>query len=332
MVGRRRARTFSVYLASWLALFALAPVLLPTTLAIDSIRFAIGNRSLTATRLLAMAVAYLTAEVVGVSVAGMQWLASGFGRRTRQLERWSYWLQGQWTSFMMAAVLRIFSMSLRVNGLESTRPGPYILMMRHASMVDVLLPATLIAHRQGLRLRWILKNELLMDPALDVVGRRLPNHFVDRTGTDTAAEVAAIRQLAEDLGPDDAVMIYPEGTRFSPVKRDRLVDRMTRAFPEHEARLAALTHVLPPQPAGSLALLEGGYDVVFATHAGLEGLASLRNIWTRGLTGTDIAIEFWRARGEHIPQEEGERLAWLLDRWGELDRRTAILEKAEPGR
>lgn len=324
---QRRLKTIPILTIAWLATLLLLPVLIIAGLAIDVARLFTGNRSFSTLRLFLVGVAYTTAEVVGVAAAGVQWIASGFGANQTLLMRWSYRLQAKWTAFLLATIRRAFSIRLEAAGLETTEKGPYVLMMRHASMIDVLLPASLIAHQRGVKLRWILKRELLSDPALDIVGSRLPNHFVDRTGRDTTAELEAIGALADDLQPDEAVMIYPEGTRFNVKKRDVMAKRMSRVYPELATQIGSLDSVLPPQPGGALTLLESGYDVVFGTHSGLAGLASLKQIWSGDLVGTTIRVEFWRVPGPVGPPED--RLGWLIDQWVEVDTRTKRLSRAD---
>ena len=68
-------------------------------------------------------------------------------------------------------------------GTRSIAPGPVVLMMRHASLVDTLLPTVLVLRRHRIRLRYVLKRELLWDPALDLAGNVLPNYFLDRAST-----------------------------------------------------------------------------------------------------------------------------------------------------
>ncbi|MDC0708578.1 hypothetical protein POL68_08865 [Stigmatella sp. ncwal1] len=48
--------------------------------------------------------------------------------------------------------------------------------------------------RRG-QLKYVLKRELLWDPCLDVVGRRLPNVFVERSGDRGKAEIEAVATL-----------------------------------------------------------------------------------------------------------------------------------------
>ena len=108
--------------------------------------------------------------------------------------------------------------------------GPVIVMMRHASIVDNLLPAGLVSLPHRIRLRYVLKKELLWDPVLDIGGQRLPNVFVRREG-DSATEITRIRRLAIGLTERDGVLIYPEGTRFTAKKRDQAIRRLERTDP-----------------------------------------------------------------------------------------------------
>lgn len=52
---------------------------------------------------------------------------------------------------------------LEVEGVNALQPGPLVVLMRHASLADTLLPAVVIASH-GIRLRYVLKRELLWDP------------------------------------------------------------------------------------------------------------------------------------------------------------------------
>ena len=177
----------------------------------------------------------------------------------------------------------LFRVSLDVEGDEATAPGPMVLMMRHASLADTLLPTVLVLRRHKIRLRYVLKRELLWDPALDLAGNVLPNYFVDRRSTDAAAEVERVRSLGVGLGESDGVLIYPEGTRFTEEKRERVIEILRHRFPHLVERAEALRGVLAPRQAGVLALLEAGTDVVVCAHVGLDGLSHVKRIWRGGL-------------------------------------------------
>ena len=59
-------------------------------------------------------------------------------------------------------------------------------------MGDTVLPVVFFALPTGVRLRYVLKRELLFDPCLDIVGQRLPNYFARRGAGATEQEVAGV--------------------------------------------------------------------------------------------------------------------------------------------
>ena len=104
------------------------------------------------------------------------------------------------------------------------------MLIRHASIVDNLLPAELVARPHGIRLRYVLKRELLADPCLDIAGRRLPNYFV-RRGTGEAQELERVRALGHGLGPARRRADLPRGDALhagAPSARDRAHRRARR--------------------------------------------------------------------------------------------------------
>jgi 1-acyl-sn-glycerol-3-phosphate acyltransferase len=235
--------------------------------------------------------------------------------------RWHYALQTLWGRALFAAARALFGLRLDVSGDDTAACGPFLLFPRHSSMADTLLPVVLLAHRYGMRFRWVLKRELLWDPCLDVVGQRLPNVFVRRGSDDAAGEIAAVRDLAADLGPRDGVMIYPEGTRFTPSKQARAREIIAQSDPARAARLEGLRHLLPPRTGGPLALLEArpDLDVVFMAHAGLDGAATLGDAWGGALIGRTVHVAFWRVPAAAIPRDPVERLRWLDGEWLRMD-------------
>ncbi len=71
-------------------------------------------------------------------------------------------------------------------------PGPLVVLSRHASIVDNILPFQLFTRHKRIWLRYVLKRELLVDPSLDIAGNWLPNYFVDRGGSDSDRELEAV--------------------------------------------------------------------------------------------------------------------------------------------
>ncbi|MCA9620428.1 MAG: lysophospholipid acyltransferase family protein, partial [Myxococcales bacterium] len=205
-------------------------------------------------------------------------------------------------------------------GDEVFATGPVLVMARHSSVADTVLPVMLAGERHGLVLRWVLKRELLWDPCLDIVGHRLDNCFVSRMPEEGSADVARVAALMDDLGPGEGVMIYPEGTRFSAQKRRALLDKATKRGDETlRARVARFQHVLPPRLGGASALLARGTDLVFLAHVGLEGSATFWDLARGGLIGQPVRVKAWRIPAREVPAEPEARIAFLHDQWAKVD-------------
>ncbi len=317
----RRLRTIPTFAGGLLLLVALAPLLLPLIALADSIRWLVRRRHWMGLRLYLFGVVYLAAELVGLIALGAVWLAAGFGRFRRRLLDWTFAIQQAWAGTLFAAVRMIFGLRFAVTGEEVVAPGPILLLARHASIVDNLLPSALVSKPHGIRLRYVLKRELLSDPCLDVAGNRLPNYFVDRDSHDTAAELDAIRELGGGIGPQEGVLIYPEGTRFTPAKQARALEKLRQGDPLISKRAQRLRHLLPPRLGGSLALLDAASpaDVVVLAHYGLDGFAQLRDIWAGGMVDTTVRVDFRRIPRSELPTEQADRITWLYDVWERVD-------------
>jgi len=267
---------------------------------------------------------YLCCEIIGIAAAAAVWLANlggGAGCHARFM-RWNFSVQCWWARTLLSGARHIFGLRIAVEPSDPVAPGPIILFIRHASLGDTLLPAVLISDPHGIVLRYVLKRELLWDPCLDIVGHRLPNYFVRRGSGDSAGEIAAIQGLMRDLGAHDGVLIYPEGTRFTPAKRARILARSTASG---DARLyewaGTLTHVLPPRLGGPLALLaaDAGADAVFCAHTGFEDTATVRDLFRGALVGRAIRVGFWRIPFAEIPRDAAARTEWLYAQWRRMD-------------
>jgi 1-acyl-sn-glycerol-3-phosphate acyltransferase len=261
--------------------------------------------------------------MVGLAISGVLWMWRALAGI--EATRWTdlhFRLEAWWGTGLFRAVVRLFGLRLEVEGKADLGRGPYLLLVRHASTGDTLLASALVSGPHGLRLRYVLKRELLWDPCLDIVGHRLPNAFVDRFSDDPEREIRRLRRLAADLGPRDGVLIYPEGTRFSESKRQRLVDRFSEAGDAKMLEYArSLARVLPPRRGGTLGLLEAApqADVVVCAHTGFESSASLASVWKGALVHQRIRVQFRRIARAEIPTDRDARVAWLLDEWRRVD-------------
>lgn len=268
------------------------------------------------TRLGAFGAHFLLVEVLGLLMLLGVWCSAPLSLERRRRRTWS--VQNRYTAWHMRGVQRCFALRFVEQRPLPRIDGPVVVLVRHASIIDVLVPGVFLAVNHALKLRYVLKKELLWEPCLDIAGHWLPNHFVDRAGTDTEREVNAIRALKSGLSSGEGVLIYPEGTRFSRRKREAVLEKLTGL-----ARVTAesLRHVLPVRTGGPLALLDTApaCDVIIVGHVGLEGFTTLRELTSGGLVGQTVQVQMWRLSAASIPPSTHERRAWLEAQWQQLD-------------
>jgi 1-acyl-sn-glycerol-3-phosphate acyltransferase len=322
-VVARRMRTIPTVTGAWLVTTLLFGPLLLAAIVVDSARAVTTGKPFVATRMLAFGWVYLTAETVGIVAAFAIWmLGAGFARpHGRRYLAWNYALQRLWSGTIGRAAVGLLRLRLDVTGADQVTSGPFLLLTRHASIVDNLLPSALVANPNHLRVRYVMKQELLADPCLDIVGSRLPNYFVDRKARDPAGEIARVKALAAGIGRRDAVLIYPEGTRFTPDRQRKAVARLERRDPSRHAWASHLRHVLPPRLGGPLALLEAApdADVVICAHAGFEGFATFGDLWSGALLGAEVHVRFTRFAAASLPPDREGRAAWIDEQWTAVD-------------
>lgn len=298
---------------------ALLPLLLPLALGVDLLR----PRRLALCRSALMILAWLLAESVGVLVLAGVWLAGGTwaGASPARLLRWTRAVQVGWNAWLVGALRRLFSLRFALSGAEALRPGPYLLLARHVSSADTLVPIVFVALPTGFTLRYVLKRDLLWDPCLDIAGQRLKNAFVARGAG--GRDLDAVRGLAEGLGPEEAVVLFPEGTRFSEARRKKLLQSLAERDEQALLDYATSLHsTLPPHPGGVSALLEAAphLDVIFCAHTGFEGVRSIADLLNGRLVGRRISVHFSRFSLRDIAPGAEARYAWLQQRWAEVDR------------
>jgi 1-acyl-sn-glycerol-3-phosphate acyltransferase len=315
---RRRIRTVPVHVALFGFVTLLAPLWLLVGLVIDLYRTLLRKRPAMAMRIFAFGWVYLAVGVYGLFALAGHWVFAGFGLSMAHMRERSYHLQELWARVLFGSFRRIFRLTVTVDGLEQVAPGPILVLMRHASIVDTLLPNVFVTQAAGIRLRYVLKKELLTDPTLDIAGNRLINHFVDREG-DSVAEVRAVLALAQGMTASDGVVIYPEGTRFTQARLQRILDGLGDRDSDLAGRSRRLHHVLPPRPGGTAALLGAGADVVVVAHTGLESLATIPDAWTGTIVGSRLRIRFERFSADTVPADRRGKISWLFDRWEEID-------------
>jgi len=222
---------------------------------------------------------------------------------------------------LLGAVRATCGIRLEIDDATALSPGPVVLFVRHASLADSLVTAHVVLTLAQMQTRFVLKRDLLVDPCLDIVGHRLPNHFLDRDANDSGPELSALRGLVAGMGSRDVAIIFPEGTRANPSKRSSALARIGARDPERARRVAALEHLLPPRPSGAQAMARGApdVDVVVAWHVGFEGLDTFGGI-LRALARRPEPIRFVARRVPSAQVPRDEHFAdWLDAEWLHMD-------------
>jgi 1-acyl-sn-glycerol-3-phosphate acyltransferase len=316
----RRVRGIALEVSGLLLITALSPVLLIGALALDAALWLRRRKPWMALRLIAMLWWFLVGELYGLLGLLAIWIASGGRDGPRRRDR-VYRLKRRWLASHLAGIRTLFNLRFELEGLELAGPGPVLVLIRHASIIDNALPDAIIGREHQLGFRFIIKRELQMLPTIDIGGRWVPTLFVRRASGDTAAEVERMRDLTLNMTSRDGLLIYPEGTRWTAEKLARAKQIIAERQPDIAPLAARLQNLLPPRLGGTIELLESARDadVVIFGHVGLDGFEYISDIWAGGLVGTTVRLKFWRFPAAEVPSERNELIAWLYERWQELD-------------
>jgi 1-acyl-sn-glycerol-3-phosphate acyltransferase len=198
---------------------------------------------------------------------------------------------------------------------------PLLVIARHGGPGDSVALASLLVTRYQRRPAIVLTEKLRWDPGLDVILSRLPSCFVRDGGGRTASE--RIAELARELKPDDAILLFPEGGNWTPGRHRRAISRLRRAGSKQAAAEAADNpNVLPPRPMGLFACLESRPDleVAVVAHTGLDDLVSPAMIWDAlPVSGRPMVIRWWHEPAAAIPDSDDGRRDWLRLQWAIVD-------------
>jgi len=316
----RRVRGITVELITLVLVTLLSPVLVLCAVAVDAVLWLRHRKPWMAVRLLAMLWWFLVGELYGlIGLLGI-WALSAGRDGARRRDR-VYRLRRSWLASHLAGLRALFGLRFESEGLELAGPGPVLVIMRHASIIDNALPDAIVGRAHGLGFRFVIKRELQMLPTIDIGGRWVPTLFVRRASGDTTTELDRIHALTVNMSSHEGLLIYPEGTRWTAAKLARAKEIVAERQPEIAPLAVRLQYVLPPRLGGTLALLESARqaDVVMFGHVGLEGFQYVSDIWSGGLVGTTILLKFWRFPAAEVPSGRDELIVWLYERWQELD-------------
>lgn len=315
---RRRSKTIPAVLCGASIAFATAPLSLAVAAISDLTR---RRRRLPTVRAALFALRYLANDTAEIVLAPPLWVGRRLGfddAGYRRVQRWS-----------IRSLARAGDrwLGIRVNTEPEGEPGsiepgsgPLIVLCRHTSPLDSSLPSLLFGLDRPWNVRSIVTKDALNDPGFDLIYPPLGTVFIDRDEGASARRV--IDGFRRHCGPDDVVTIYPEGQIFTPVGLERRLDELEERDPLRAVRLAGLRHLLPPRPGGVLSLLDAlpNADVVLIGHIGFEAVPSMRAILGGAPFDQTVNASITRIARADIPETVTEQVAWLDQRWIELDR------------
>jgi 1-acyl-sn-glycerol-3-phosphate acyltransferase len=284
-------------------------------------------------RVLWFAVVWLTAETLALFTCLALWVASGFGGRLHTepyasrhyaVMRWFVGLMYRVGTSTFGVRVEVAEPELTAAERASRLARPVIVLSRHAGPGDSFLLVHHLLNVYGRRPRVVMKATLQLDPSVDVVFNRLPNVFISRRRAGEGLFAEEIRRLAGGLGPDGALVIFPEGGNWTPGRWQRGIQRLQRkGRPDLAARASEMPNVLAPRTGGVLAAIAASpaADVIFVAHAGLDTLVSVGDIW-RGLPIDQVVrARWWRVPADQVPRAAGReaQVEWLYDWWQRID-------------
>lgn len=302
---RRRLLTLSSLILVTILAVALLPLVVITTLLMS-----LSPKFRTAPQALAFIYGFLVYEWSGL--ARFLFVLARYPKR-EHMDR-NRAIQFWWAQHLFDMGKRLYQLQIEVTGTEALEGNCALLLSRHSSMGDTVLPLLFFGKARAEGLRYVLKQELRYLPCLDIGGHRLPNVFVDRSGTDSAKAIKEVSNLIATAGDDESVLIYPEGTRFTQKKHDDL----RRKHPHLEDQLNRWPNLLPLRLGGVLGMLKAnpGKDLVFLAHAGFEGSADIHDLLGGGWLNQKVRLHFWRVPYSEIPQENVQD--FLFSEWDKM--------------
>lgn len=320
----RRVRGIALEIVAFVLVTAVLPLLLLIALVVDLYLWVRTRKHLVGIRLVPFLWTFLATEMWALVCLAVIWVSTGgpFGGDSMRRRRGIYWLRPRWARSHLGSISFLFGLGLEIEGREEAAGAPALIMIRHASIIDNMLPDTQIALPLGKGIRYIIKRELEMIPVIDIGGRWIPTQFLRRVSKDPEAEIATMRRLAHEIGPGECVLIYPEGTRATEKKIARAKEIVRERSPEVAPLAEPLVNLLPPRLGGPLGLLEEmpDTDVVFFAHVGFDGYERISDIWAGRLVGQKIRMKLWRVPAAEIPRDERGATEWLYSQWQEMDR------------
>lgn len=299
---RRRVLTLSSLVVISVFAIAALPIVVVATLVMS-----VSPKFRTAPQAMAFIYGFLLLEWAGLTL--FVWVLLRYPKsRHMEINRT---IQFWWAQSLFNLGKRLYRLNIEVTGTEALRGNCALVLSRHSSLGDTVLPLLFFGRARGEGLRYVLKQELRYLPCLDIGGHRLPNVFVDRSGADSAKAVEEVSDLIATAGSDESVLIYPEGTRFTQKKHDELRAK----YPNLAPQLDRWPNLLPVRLGGVTGMMAAnpGKDVVFLAHAGFEGSADIHDLLNGGWLNQRVRLHFWRVPYADLPKENVQE--FLFREW-----------------
>ncbi|KAK4475604.1 hypothetical protein MN116_000879 [Schistosoma mekongi] len=199
-----------------------------------------------------------------------------------------------------------------------------VYISNHLSTADWFICSILISHQGGLgRTRFVLHKNLKYIPIFGFYLSQDSCLFVDRQNFDAKSAVNVLNDIKR-LQSNTWMVIYPEGTRYNPWKRD--VIKQSQKFAAEKAGIKPFKHVLVPRRRGLQLILNQMHDCldvlydVTTVFADENGYPYDHSIPAPGLTDwllkpRSLYIYLKRIPIKQIPTESHSICQWLYGRY-----------------
>jgi 1-acyl-sn-glycerol-3-phosphate acyltransferase len=113
-------------------------------------------------------------------------------------------------------------------GESIAQDRPVIVLGRHAGPEASLVLIRVLLRDRHMVPKIVLKEKLRLDPALDVLLTRIGCVFIGAGGSAGGGAVTAVAELASQLTSRDALVLFPEGSDWTPTRHWLAVRRLRR--------------------------------------------------------------------------------------------------------
>lgn len=283
-------------------------------------------------RVALFATVYALGEVLGMVVCLVLWAGSGLGLRlrSRAAVRIHLVMLRLFLGMLLLVARSVFGFHLVVR--EPRHPGdllraegaaPVLVLARHAGPGASFALVHLLLSRYGRHPRVVLKEQLRLDPIVDLLLSRTGCTWLPAPRGRGAAAVRMVSATAAGLQPRQAFVLFPEGADWTPARHLAAVARLRdRGLRREALRALGMPHVLPPRPAGAMAALQAAphADVLVFTHAGHDELLGAVSAWRALPLRRPLVMAWWRAAAGEVPGSDTDAVeAWLQDTWTDID-------------